>query len=87
MVSDERTGTGSSRYLLEYWRLNFGKSCIVKHATHCAQYGGTFLESVFHAFVDHQIYISLAVAQFGVFELVVGHSVLVFHDWQRLQAL
>ena len=49
--------------------------------------GGTLQEFFFHAVVYDKVYITLTVAQFGVLERVVSHTILIFHDRQGLDAL
>ena len=49
--------------------------------------GGALQEFFFHAVVHDKGYITLAVAEFGGFERVVSHAVLIFHDRQELETL
>ena len=85
-VGDERTGRGTTGNHLQGRCLHLGIASLVEHAAQGADDGGTLQEGVLHTLVDHQVDIALAVAQLGVVELVVGHTVLVFHDGQGLQA-
>ena len=68
-------------------RLHLGIAVAVENVAEGAGDDGALLERFLHAFVDHQVNITLTVAQLGIIELVVGHAVLVFHDGQGLQRL
>ena len=83
----ERTSRSTSGYRLQGWSLHLGVARLVEHAAHGAYHGGALEECVLHSLVHHQVHIAAAVAQLGVVELVVGHSVLVFHDGQGLERL
>ena len=71
--------------ILQGGRFYFGIACLVEHVTQCAQHGGALKKRVFHAFVHHEVYIPLAIAQFGVVKLIVSHAVFILHDGQRLK--
>ena len=86
-MRDERTGRGTAGYHLQRRRLHLGVASLVEHAAHGAQHRGALQERVLHALVHHEVHVALAVAQFRVVELVVGHAVLILHDGQRLQRL
>ena len=86
-MGDERTGTGTTGNRLQRGGLHLGVAGLVEHAAHGAYHRGTLQEGLLHTLVHHEVDIALAVAQFGVVELVVGHSVLVFYDGQGLEAL
>ena len=86
-MSDEGTCRGSTRYALQRGCLHLGVAGLVEDAAHSAQHGGPLDEGVLHAVVDDEVYVALAVALLGVVKLVVGHTVLVFYDGQRLDAL
>ena len=62
-------------------------SGFIQHSTHGLDDGGTLQEFFFHAVVYDKVYITLTVAQFGVLERVVSHTILIFHDRQGLDAL
>ena len=83
----ERSCACSAGYGLQRRRLDFGVSGLVEHAADGPYHGCALHECVFYAVVHYEVYVPLAVAQFGVVELVVSHSVLVFHYRQRLEAL
>ena len=87
MVCDEGACTGSAGDALQNGCLHLGVACLVQHSTHRLNDGSPLQEGLFHPVVHHQVHIALAVAQFGVFKRVVGHTVLVLHDRQRLDAL
>ena len=86
-MGDERTGGCTSGDGLEGGSFDFSVSCLVQDFSDGANDGGTLQERVFHAFVDNEVDIALTITQFGVVKLVVGDSILVFHDGQRLQGL
>jgi lysyl-tRNA synthetase, class II len=44
-------------------------------------------ESIFHAVVNNQVNIALTIAKFRIVELVVSHTILIFHYRKWLQAL
>ena len=86
-VGDERTGTGTACNVLQDWGVNFRVAGIVQNATQGTNNGCTLQEGVLHTIIDHQIDITLTVTQLRIVKLVVGHTVLVLHDGQRLQRL
>ena len=86
-MGDERTGRGTAGDILQDRRIHLRVAGLVEDAAHGADDGGTLQERVLHAVVDHQVNVALAIAQFRVVELVVGHAVLIFHDGQRFEAL
>ena len=87
MVGDERTGACSTGDGLKNRRLHFRVAGFIQHSTHGLDDGGTLQEFFFHAVVYDKVYITLTVAQFGVLERVVSHTILIFHDRQGLDAL
>ena len=86
-VGDERTGRCTAGNGLQRRGLHFGITSLVEHTAHGADDGGALQESLLHTFVHHKVDIALAIAQLWVVELIVGHTVLVFHDGQGLQGL
>jgi len=85
-MGDERACAGPSGNALQGGRLHLGISGIVEEPAHGAQHGGALEERIFHAVVDHKVYVSLAGAQLGVVKLVESLAVFIFHDGQRLEA-
>ena len=86
-VGDEwasRSTTGNS---LECRCFYLCVSCVVQYLANGAQYCCTLKECIFHAVVDNQVNIALTIAKFRIVELVVSHTILVFHYWKWLQAL
>lgn len=86
VVGDERTGTCSSGDRLQDGSLDFGITGFVEHGTHGRYYFGAFQECFLHTVVHDEVDIALAITQFGVFERVVGYSIFIFYDRQRLEA-
>ena len=86
-MSDKGARTCTSGNTLQCRGLHLGISSLVEHTAYGAYYCGTLKECILHSVVDNKVNISLSIAQFGVFKLVVCHSVLVFHDRQWLEAL
>ena len=87
VVGDERTSTGTTGNLLEDWCLDLGVTSLVEHLTHGTDDGGTLLEHVLHALVDNQVEVALTIAQLGVVEAIVGHTILILDDRQGTDAL
>ena len=79
-VRDERTSRGTTGNRLQGGRLYLRIAGLVEHAAQRADDGSTLQEGFLHALVDYQVDIALAVAQFRVVELVVGHTVLIFNN-------
>ena len=86
-VGDEWAGRSTTSDVLQNRSVHLRISGVVKNATQGADDGGTLQEGIFHTLVDYQVNIALTIAQLGVVELVVSHTVLVFHDRQGLQSL
>ena len=86
-VGDKRTGAGTAGNALQRGGLYLSIASLVEEAAHGAQHGGTFEEGILHTVVDHEVHIALTIAQLGVLKLVVGHTVLILHDRQGLEAL
>ena len=86
-MGDERTGAGSTCNHLQGGSLHLCVAGLVEHTAHRAQHGGTLQECLLHTFVHYEVNIALAVAQLRVVELIIGDTILVLHDGQRLQAL
>ena len=86
-VCDEWPCRGSSGNHLQRGCLHFGISCFVQNFPHGPDDSRTLEECVFDTLVDHKIDVALTIAQLGIVELVIGDTILVFHDWQRLQSL
>ena len=87
MVGDKRTSTCATCNLLQDRGLNLGIACFVEDATHGAEDGSTFEESVFHALVDNQIHIALTIALLGVVEAIIRYTIFILHDRQRTERL
>lgn len=60
---------------------------LVEELAHGAEHGGALEESLLYAVVDDEVDVALTGPHLGVVELVVGHTVLIFHDWQWLETL
>ena len=86
-MGDERTRARTAGNALQRRCLHLRISRLVEEAAHRAQDGGALEESILHAVVYNQVYITLAVTLLGVFKLVVCLAVLVLDDRQRLQTL
>ena len=86
VVCDERTGAGSARDGLQDGSLHFRISGLVKDGAQGPDHDGAFLERLLHARIDNQVNVTLAVAEFGIFERVVGHPVFFLYHGQRFQA-
>ena len=86
-MGHKRTCACATRDVLQYRSVNLGIACFVKNVSDGAYDCGTLQESLLHAFIHHEIHIALTVSQLRVIELVVCHTVLIFHDGQRLQRL
>ena len=86
-MGDERTCAGTACNGLQCGCLHLRVASLVEHAAQGAQHGSTLEEGVFHAVIDDEVDITLAVAQLGIIKLVVCHAVLILNDRQRLEAL
>ena len=86
-MGDERTRARTAGNALQRRCLHFRISRLVEEAAHRAQDGCTLEESILHAVVYDEVYITLAVTLLGIFKLVVCLAVLVLDDRQRLQTL
>ncbi len=86
-MRDKGARRGSSGNHLQGRGLHLGVSGVIQDFPDGADHRGPLQEGLFHAIVDHQVDVALAVAQLRVVELVVGHAVLIFHDGQRLETL
>ena len=87
VVGDEGAGACSTGDRLKNRGLHFRVAGFVQYGTHGLDDSGTLQEFFFYTVVHDKVYIALAVAEFGVFERVVSHAVLIFHDRQGLDAL
>ena len=86
-MGDERTGRCTAGNHLQRWRLHLGVAGLIEHAAHGSDDGGALQERFLHALVHNQVNVTLAVAQLGVVELVVSHTILVLHNGQWLERL
>ena len=87
MVRDERAGACSTGNRLQDRRFHFSVSGFIESVTQCFHYGGTLQECLFHTVVYHQVYITLAITEFGIFKRVVSYAVFIFYDRQRFDRL
>ena len=87
VVSDERTRRSTARDRLENRSLHFHVAVGVEILTHGVVHLCALDEYVFYTVVHHQVNVALAVAEFRVFECVVGYTVLHLYDRQRTQRL
>ena len=83
MMCNERACGCSSGDRLQDRSFYFYITFRVEVLTHRIVHFGTFQEDFFYTVVDNQVYITLAVAEFGIVKLIVSYTVLVFHDRQR----
>ena len=86
-VGDEGASAGTAGNSLQGGSLDLGITSIVEHLTHGANHSGALQEGILHALVNNEVDIALAIAQLGVVEGVVGHTVLNLHDGQWLETL
>ena len=86
-VGDKRTGRGTTGNVLQDGGVNLRITCTIENATQRADDGGTLQEGLLHALVHHQVDIALAITKLRIVELIVSHTVLIFHDRQGLQGL
>ncbi len=86
-MGDERTGRGTAGNHLQGGGLHLRVASFIEHLTDGPDHRGPLQEGVFHPIVHYQVNVALTVAQLGVVELIVGHTILVFHDRQGLQTL
>ena len=86
-VGDERPCRGTTGDSLQRRGFNLGVAGIIEHLAHGLHDLGALQEGLFHAGVDHQVDIALAVTQFGILKGVVGHAVLHLDHGQRLERL
>ena len=87
VVRDERTCACSAGNRLQDRSFHFRVSGFIENAAHCFHYGGTLQECFFYTVVYHQINITLAITEFGVFKRVISYAVLIFYDRQRFERL
>ena len=86
-VRDERLCTCSAWDILQYRSLYLGIAAVVEELTHSTKNDGTLEEGILHTIVDDEVDVALTGPLLGVVELIVGHSVLIFDDRQRLKTL
>ena len=86
-MRDERTCAGTTGDALQNRSLHLSVSCLIEEVAHGLEHLGTLEECILHTVVDDEVDIALAGAQLRIIELVVSHTILVFHDRQRLEAL
>ena len=84
-MRDEGAGAGTASNALQGGRLHLGVTMLIEEVAHGFEHGGTLEERVLHTLVDHQINVALTGAQLGIVELIVGHTILIFHDGQRFE--
>ena len=60
---------------------------LVEEFAHGTDNGGALDECLLDAVVDDEVDIALAGAKLRVIELVIGHTILIFHDRQWLETL
>lgn len=86
-VGDEWAGRSTTGNALQGRSLYLCIASVVEYAAQSAQYGCTLQEGILHAIVYDEVNIALTVTQLWIVELVVSYTILVFHDWEWLQAL
>ena len=57
----------------------------VQYAADGTYHRSALQEDVFHSVIYYQVHVALAIAQFGVFELVIRHAILVFYNGKRAE--
>ncbi len=68
MVGNERTGRCSAGNRLENGSVDLHVTVFVEEVAHGVEHFGALDENVAHAFVDHEVYVAAAIAQFWVVE-------------------
>ena len=86
-MGDEGTSRGTTCDVLQDRCVDLGLAGIIKNVTQRADDGGTLQEGILDTLVDHQVDITLVVAELGILKLIVSHTVLILHDRQRFQRL
>ncbi len=86
-MGNERTGRSATRNRLQGRSFHLGISSLVERVTKGADDGRTLLESRLNAIVDHQVDITLTVAEFRVVELIVSDTIFILNNRKRFERL
>ena len=87
MVSDEGACCCAAGDRLQYWGLHLHDAVVVEILAHGVEYLVALEEYLLHSGIDHEVYVALAVALFGIGEGVVGLSILHLHHREGAEAL
>ena len=86
-VSNEWSCCSSAGNSLQSRGLDLGVTRVVKHLSHGLDYLSAFQEGFLHTRIDHEVNITLTVAQLRILKRVIGHAVLHLDYGQRFQRL
>ncbi len=87
VMGHKRTCRCSAGYRLQYGGLDLHVAGCVEVFAHGVVDLGALDEDLLDAVVDHEVDVAAAVAELGVVERVVGHTVFHFDDRKRAQRL